>query len=88
MLCPDFQHKIEFVYLKYPVWSKAEELYSHDGEECGVVLEGKFKGTIGDQVVILEPGDSIYYDTSVPHCWENAGNTEVRATWAIPPPSF
>jgi len=88
MLCPDLQRKIEFIYLTYPVGSKVEEFYSHKGEECGLVLEGRFRGVIGSQKVILEPGDSIYYDSSVPHRWENAGNVEVKAIWAITPPSF
>ena len=88
MLCPDLQRKIELIYLVYPVGVRVEELYSHKGEECGVVLEGKFKGTIGGQEVILEPGDSIYFESSLPHRWENIGETEVKAIWAITPPSF
>ena len=88
MLCPDLRHKIEFIYLHYPVGTKVEEFYTHDGEECGIVLEGRFRAVIGDQEIILEPGDSIYYNSSIPHRWENAGETEATAIWAITPPSF
>jgi mannose-6-phosphate isomerase-like protein (cupin superfamily)/DNA-binding Xre family transcriptional regulator len=88
MLCPDLQHKIEFIYLHYPAGTTAKEQYTHDGEECGVVLEGNFKGTFGAMEVILEPGDSIYYDSTIPHYWETVGDTDVRAIWAITPPSF
>jgi transcriptional regulator with XRE-family HTH domain len=88
MLCPDFQHKIEFIYLHYPVGTKVAGQYTHEGEECGVVLEGTFKGTFGAMEVILEPGDSIYYDSTIPHYWETVGDTDVRAIWAITPPSF
>ena len=88
MLCPDLQHKIEFIYLHYPVGTTAECPYTHEGEECGVILEGRFKGTFGSMEVILEPGDSIYYDSTIPHSWETVGNAEVRAIWAITPPSF
>ena len=88
MLCPDLQHKIEFIYLHYPVGTKVEDHYSHEGEECGVVLEGTFKGTFGTREIILEPGDSIYYASTIPHCWETVGDTDVRAIWAITPPSF
>ena len=88
MLCPDLQHKIEFIYLRYPVGTKVEGQYTHEGEECGVVLEGTFKGTFGAWEVILEPGDSIYYDSTIPHYWETVGDTDVRAIWAITPPSF
>ena len=88
LLCPDLQHKIEFIYLHYPAGTTAKEQYTHDGEECGVVLEGNFKGTFGAMEVILEPGDSIYYDSTIPHYWETVGDTDVRAIWAITPPSF
>lgn len=88
MLCPDFQGKIEFIYLHYPVGVKVDGVYAHEGEECGIVLEGRYKGIIGDREIILEPGDSVYYDSSIPHAWEAIGDTEVRAIWAITPPSF
>jgi transcriptional regulator with XRE-family HTH domain len=88
MLCPDMQHKIEFIYLHYHVGAKAEESYSHEGEECGLILEGTFKAFIGDQEIVLGPGDSIYFNSQIPHRWENAGDGEVKAIWAITPPSF
>lgn len=40
---------------------------SHDGEEFIFVLSGKMEALVGDATEILEPGDSIYYDSSVPH---------------------
>ncbi len=88
MLCPNLQGKMEFIYLHYPVGIKAEESYSHEGEECGIVLEGRLKAIIGGQEFILEPGDSIYFESSIPHRWENVGDVEVKAIWAITPPSF
>jgi transcriptional regulator with XRE-family HTH domain len=88
MLCPDMQHKIEFIFINYPVGKRATELYSHEGEECGIILQGKFRGIIGDREFVLEAGDSIYYASSIPHRWENAGDVEAKAIWAITPPSF
>ena len=80
--------QIEFLYLHYPVGATAGQPYTHAGEECGLVLEGTFKGVFGDREVVLEAGDSVYYDSSIPHYWENAGDVDVRAIWAITPPSF
>ena len=88
LLCPDMQHRIEFISMNYPVGGGSHDLYSHDGEECGVVLQGRFRGIVGDQEFVLEAGDSIYYASSIPHRWENAGDVEARAIWAITPPSF
>ncbi len=41
--------------------------YSHDGEEFIFVLEGRVEVQLGDYTDALEPGDSIYYDSTVPH---------------------
>lgn len=43
------------------------ELTTHEGQECDVVLQGALKVQVGDHVEILHAGDSIYYDSSVPH---------------------
>ena len=88
MLCPDLQRSIEFIHINYPVGGGSGDLYAHDGEECGVVLQGRFRGIIGDQDIVLEAGDSISYASSIPHRWENAGDVEAKAIWAITPPSF
>jgi transcriptional regulator with XRE-family HTH domain len=56
MLCPDLRHRIELIDLHYPVGGVSGETYSHEGEECGVLLEGRVKGIIGDQTVILDAG--------------------------------
>ena len=39
----------------------------HDGEEIIFVLEGKVDVSLADHTDILNPGDSIYYDSSLPH---------------------
>jgi transcriptional regulator with XRE-family HTH domain len=88
MLTPDLQRRIEFIAITYPVNGGSGDLYTHEGEECGVVIEGRFRGIVGDQEFILEPGDSIAYASTTPHRWENPGDVEARAVWAITPPSF
>ena len=43
------------------------ELTSHEGQECDVVVKGALKVQVGDHIEILHEGDSIYYDSSIPH---------------------
>jgi len=43
------------------------QLTSHDGQECDIVISGSLKVQVGSHVEILNEGDSIYYDSSVPH---------------------
>lgn len=42
-------------------------LSAHEGQEFDYILTGKMKFIIGEKTKIFEPGDSIIYDSSVPH---------------------
>ena len=44
-----------------------EERSTHDGQEFIFVLRGKMEVRLGEEIHILKPGDSIYYDATVPH---------------------
>jgi transcriptional regulator with XRE-family HTH domain len=43
------------------------ELVSHNGQEFNYCLEGKMKVVIGKSEYILEPGDSLYFNSMIPH---------------------
>jgi transcriptional regulator with XRE-family HTH domain len=43
------------------------ERSTHDGQEFIFVLKGRMEVRLGDESHMLEPGDSIYYDSTVPH---------------------
>jgi len=44
-----------------------EKRSTHDGQEFIYVLEGAMEVRLGDEIHLLEPGDAIYYDSTVPH---------------------
>jgi len=44
-----------------------EERSTHDGQEFIFVLHGEMEVRLGEEIHILEIGDSIYYDSGVPH---------------------
>ncbi len=43
------------------------ELTTHAGQECDIVVDGYLMVQIGEHKEVLGPGDSIYYDSDVPH---------------------
>lgn len=43
------------------------KLVTHSGQEFNYVLEGKVGVVIGAKTLILEAGDSIYFDPRIPH---------------------
>ncbi|MEI6678683.1 MAG: cupin domain-containing protein [Mariniphaga sp.] len=56
-----------FVVVVEPVKSDSVSFNSHPGQEFNYMLEGKMKFFIGSKEMILEPGDSIYFDSGLPH---------------------
>ena len=46
---------------------------NHRGEEFLYVLEGKLEFRCSDNVVVLEEGDSLYFDSIVPHGYRGIG---------------
>jgi transcriptional regulator with XRE-family HTH domain len=40
---------------------------SHPGQEFNYMIEGKLKFIIGEKTMILQAGDSIYFDSGLPH---------------------
>ncbi len=71
-LAPKFKDKLaEPYYVKYEYslsqQNKPIHLTTHSGQEFDLVLSGKLKVQVGDHTEILEEGDSIYYNSSMPH---------------------
>ncbi len=44
-----------------------KDMSSHEGEEFIYVVRGEIEATLGDKKIILGKGDSVYYDSVVPH---------------------
>jgi quercetin dioxygenase-like cupin family protein len=59
---------------------------SHVGEECIVVVKGALEFFFGGEAHLLQEGDAVYFDASVPHGWRNTGKDEVQLIWAATPP--
>lgn len=89
LLSPDLQGKIEFLMITAPPGSSTgDEPFIHEGQEWGVILKGTMEIWVKDVQYILEEGDSVTFDSSLPHRWSNCGQDELVAVWVVTPPSF
>jgi transcriptional regulator with XRE-family HTH domain len=61
------RHMEPFLIDLHPLDSDEYELSSHEGEEFIYVLKGKVEILYGQDSYIIEEGDSIYYDSIIPH---------------------
>lgn len=48
-------------------------LNSHPGQEFNYVLAGLLRLTVGDNTLVLTPGDSVYFDSATPHGMQAEG---------------
>lgn len=91
LLTPDLRGRLE-VLLDVLEPGAAEEddgrCMTHEGEEFGFILEGRYEATVSGQVFVLEEGDSITYPSHLPHRGRAIGDQRVRTLWVITPPSF
>ena len=61
------RHMDPFVITVTPSGETSHKLDSHEGEEWLYGMEGEIEIEYGNEVYVLGPGESIYYDSIVPH---------------------
>lgn len=84
LLAPELKADVEFLWVKAPPGTiNAPHPFRHGGRECGVVISGKVEFRAGDDVYVLEPGDSIYLNEGVEHAWRVLGDEDWEAVWVI-----
>ncbi len=77
---------MEPLYKVIPVGCASRKEHMHPGEEFGYILKGKLELRVGDQVKVLEPGDSFYFSSTMPHSYRNVGDVDVETIWVVSPP--
>ena len=55
----------------------------HDGREYGLIISGTLQANVGFESYELGPGDSIAFDSSVPHEYLNKTGDYVHAVWVV-----
>lgn len=63
--------------------SQGKGSFKHDGEEFLFILEGTLEFTFGGEKYILNPGDSIYFDSGIEHSGRAIGDEKVKMLCVI-----
>jgi transcriptional regulator with XRE-family HTH domain len=77
---------VEFLFVTYEVGgasSPKHEFQRHNGVEWGYVLSGRLGVTIAFDDYVLEAGDSVTLDSTLPHRLYNLGGEPVQAVWFV-----
>jgi len=60
----------------------------HEGEEFGLVLQGRINLRYGKEVQKLKKGECFYFSAEKEHWLQNPGSREAVVLWISSPPSF
>ena len=77
---------VEFLYAVYEAGGSSSpdgSLMRHNGRELGIVLTGQLGVKVGFEDTVLEPGDSIAFDSTIPHRLHNDGDEVAIAIWIV-----
>ena len=80
-LAAGFAHRVvsPFIVTVEPVDAdKPITMNSHQGQEFNYVLQGRMEIVVGGKSKILNPGDSIMFDATLPHGMRTTGEETVK----------
>ncbi|MEI6126689.1 MAG: XRE family transcriptional regulator [Pseudomonadota bacterium] len=81
------EHGMEAYYMEIsPDGEKGSSEYGHKGRELGIMLAGRGEFTFGNETYVLAQGDSISYESDIPHQLRNTGKGTLKAIWVTTPP--
>jgi transcriptional regulator with XRE-family HTH domain len=85
-LAPAGDPDAEFFYLVYEPGSEstpADAPHHHAGREWGYIISGTLHLDIGDETHKLGSGDSVMFESSVPHRLHNPGSEPASGVWFV-----
>jgi transcriptional regulator with XRE-family HTH domain len=90
LLTPNLVGKLQVILsVIEPGGGSGDEPYTHDSdEECVVILRGRLEFWVGTDRYLLEEGDSIVFESRIPHRNRNPGPDQAEVLWITTPPSY
>jgi transcriptional regulator with XRE-family HTH domain len=85
-LTPGRDERVDFLEVIYEPSghsTDARRPLRHDGHEYGLITSGTLHASVGFDTFELGPGDSIAFDSALPHLYWNATACDVHAIWAV-----
>ena len=80
------EHAVNFMKISYGPGANTTgggELVAHEGYEYGYVLAGEVEVEVGDEVFTLHAGESLGFDSSIPHVLRNVGTEVFEGIWFV-----
>lgn len=89
LLTPHMQGQLGMVRAQIAAgWDNESAPFQHPGEECVIVLQSQLHVCVNGRGFDLVEGDSLTYDSSLPHWYHNPTDQDAVLIGAMTPPSF
>lgn len=80
---------LQILYETYePGADSGRVMLTHEGEEGGIVIEGRLEVTVGEKTRQLKTGEAYLFKSTTPHRFRNVGTVRCVVVSACTPPSF
>lgn len=63
-------------------------MLTHEGEEGGIIIQGRLEVTVGEQTRVLKAGEAYLFKSTTPHRFRNVGDGVCIVVSACTPPTF
>jgi len=88
LLVPDLRGTLSMLHIELPPrFTNEHDPFRHPGEECMLVIKGPIETHAEERTFLLSEGDSIRFQSSVPHWYRTYEQGAVVIT-AMTPPSL
>jgi transcriptional regulator with XRE-family HTH domain len=80
------ERDINFMKITYAPGAASTENGStmvHEGFEYGYVITGVLEVTVGNETFVLRDGESLGFDSTIPHVFRNIGETDFQGLWFV-----
>jgi transcriptional regulator with XRE-family HTH domain/quercetin dioxygenase-like cupin family protein len=80
------EHAVNFMKITYAPGATSTgggALVSHEGYEYGYVLKGTLEIVVGAETFTLKAGESLGFDSMIPHRLRNVGDGELEGIWFV-----
>ena len=80
------EHAVNFMKITYAPGATSTgggDLVSHDGYEYGYVLKGTLEIVVGAETFTLNEGESMGFDSRIPHRLRNVGKGAFEGIWFV-----
>jgi transcriptional regulator with XRE-family HTH domain len=85
LLMPDFRRRVSALWLTAEPGAQSGPAQSHEGEDIVIVLQGQLSVEVADHWYELKAGDSICFNSELPHRWSNRRKQVAQAIWISSP---